>query len=119
MDDQLLNEAGYMEGILSEEFNKRVPNITDEVLPQPNKVVQSPSKIFQCTIVDVNVTPYIDDLLKLLLHGRKHTPKHIQVDESTLFYKVRYLNTLSTIMLHKSLNNILNPNLMLVNANYF
>lgn len=34
-------------------------------------------------------------------------------------WKVRHLNVLSIVIIQKLLNNILNPNLMLVNASYF
>ena len=65
----LLEEVVYEQGDYSE-FIEGVPNIVDEAFQQTNNVVQSP-------IQNLNITPSIS-------HGRKCTPKHIQVDESAL-----------------------------------
>ena len=65
----ILEEAGYEQGDYSE-FIEGVPNIVDEAFQQMNNVVQSP-------IQNLNITPSIS-------HGRKCTPKRIQVDESAL-----------------------------------
>lgn len=90
--DDLLNEYGYRKYFPNERrpfehspkyFNEWVPSIVHEVFPQPNNVVHVPPQIFQCTEVDVNLTPSIDDLLNLS-HGWKSNPKCIQVDERTL-----------------------------------
>ena len=63
----LLEEVGYEQGDYSE-FIEGVPNIVDEAFQQTNNVVQSP-------IQNLNITPSIS-------HGRKCTPKCIQVDET-------------------------------------
>lgn len=65
----ILEEVGYEQGDYSE-FIEGVPNIVDEAFQQTNNGVQSP-------IQNLNITPSIS-------HGRKCTPKRIQVDESVL-----------------------------------
>ena len=64
-----MEEAGYEQGDYSE-FIEGIPNIVDEAFQQTNNGVQSP-------IQNLNITPSIS-------HGRKCTPKRIQVDESAL-----------------------------------
>ena len=111
----LLEEAGYEQGDYSE-FIEGVPNIVDEAFQQMNNGVQSP-------IQNLNVTPSIS-------HGQKCTPKRIQVDESALSSMKgkmtqctihRYYSkiVLSIGIIQKLLDNMLNPNLMLVNVCYF
>ena len=101
----LPEEVGYEQGDYNE-FIEGVPNIVDEAFQKTNNVVQSP-------IQNLNVTPSIS-------HERKCTPKRIQVDESALSsMEVRCLNVLSVVIVQKLLDNILNPNLMLVNVSYF
>ena len=65
----LLEEVGYEQGDHNE-FSEGAPNIFHETFQQTNNVVQSP-------IENLNATPSIS-------HGRKCTPKCIQVDESAL-----------------------------------
>ena len=66
----ILEEVGYEQGDHNE-FSEGVSRIVDEAFQHTNNVVQYP-------IQNLNVTPSIS-------HGRKCTPKRIQVDERTLY----------------------------------
>lgn len=70
LDYDLLEEVGYERGDHNA-FSEGVPIIVDEVFQQTNNVIQSP-------IQNVHVTTSKS-------HGRIYIPKHIKVDESTLF----------------------------------
>jgi hypothetical protein len=105
LDYNILEEVGYEQGDYNE-FSEGFPINVDEVFQQMNNAVQS-------LIQNVNVTPSISHGNTVLLNTYKW------MKAPCLPWKVRYLNVLSVVIVKKLLNNILNQNMILVNANYF